>query len=78
MAHDLPETHGLVMLEEHLALTYATLVGRAAVHQAVRTAYRQFDGAPIRDYVVVLVEREARARLAALGAGQRLTAEECA
>ena len=76
MAHDLRETHSLGVLEEHLARTYAALVGRAAVHQAVRTAYRQFEGAPIRDYVVVLVEREARARLAALDAGQRLTAEE--
>jgi hypothetical protein len=42
-----------------------------AVEQAVYGRYDQFDGAPIRDFLPILVERSAHQDLSA---GQRVTA----
>jgi hypothetical protein len=62
---ELRETHDLMILEARLDELYATRLGRAEVRREVRAAYRCFDEAPIRSYVMILTERTARRRLAA-------------
>jgi hypothetical protein len=62
---ELRETHDLLILEARLDALYAARVGRAEVRRAVRAAYRCFDEAPIRSYVMILTERAAHRRLSA-------------
>ena len=64
----LQEDQGIAKLIDRLADRFPTLE-RAQVEQVVAETHRLLDGNPIRDYVPVLVERTAKARLRHIQAG---------
>ena len=72
--HELRETRDLLTLEARLDERYAAWVGRAVIRREVRAAYRCFDGAPIRSYVMILTERAACRRLSARAVESTATA----
>jgi hypothetical protein len=62
---DLSEQAALVQLEERLASTYAD-IPPDRVSTAIQKAHARFERSKIRDFVPLLVERRARAELAAV------------
>jgi predicted metalloprotease with PDZ domain len=48
-------------------------VPRTVVERTVADRYRQFDGAPVRDYIPVMVKRSAKASLASMVSDSRTT-----
>lgn len=64
----LQEDQAIAKVVDRLADRFPEL-GRARVDQVVAEARRLLDGNPIRDYVPVLVERSAKARLRQIQAG---------
>jgi hypothetical protein len=48
-------------------------VPTVVVERLVTEGYRSFDGAPVRDYIPVMVKRSARESLATLVSGSRNT-----
>ncbi|MBC7403210.1 MAG: hypothetical protein H7279_08585 [Microbacteriaceae bacterium] len=64
----LQEDQAIAKVVDRLADRFPEL-GRARVDQVVAETRRLLDGNPIRDYVPVLVERTAKARLRQIQAG---------
>jgi hypothetical protein len=64
----LQEDQGIAKVIDRLADRFPTL-GRVQVEQVVEETHRLLDGNPIRDYVPVLVERTAKARLRQIQVG---------
>ena len=60
---ELSERTVIDQVVDRLAQTYPGVPGDR-VAEVVNTCYAQFDGRPIRNYVPLFVEREARTRLA--------------
>lgn len=64
------ERRGIDGVVADLARTFPD-VPRTVLVQFVTEGYRAFEDAPVRDYIAVIVKREARARVAALVAESR-------
>jgi hypothetical protein len=59
---DVDETKSIDTVIAALELRFPE-VSRPKIEQVVERGYHRFDGAPIRDYIPVLVQRDARAQL---------------
>ncbi len=59
------ERRGIDGVVDDLSRTFPD-VPRAVLVQYVTEGYRAFENAPVRDYIAVIVKREARARVAVL------------
>ena len=62
---EIREHQDLRALEAALVQRFGAAVGRTEVDRELRDAYRRFDGAPIRGFVMILTERAVTARLTA-------------
>ena len=67
------EEHGVAQVIERLAVQFPELE-RDQVEQVVHAAHQALSGNPIRDFVPVLVEHDAKEQLRQVIAGRRASA----